>query len=567
MADKDKGSFDFSELFEKMVHILSPERSFYITSIVYGLGVSILTLAIPISVQALVNTVTFGVLLQPLLVLSILLLALLVFSGTLQAIQTFVIEKFQMHFYGRITSVMSRRLIMADGQSLDKKNGQELANKYFDVMTVQKTFTTLLTDGLAIVLQLFVGMILLAFYHPYFIIFDLLLIALLFFTWKLYGQSAIQSAIYESKAKYKVANWLEEIARVNNVFKNKKVLDDGLKKSDEVITYYLDKRFKHFKYLFKQTIILLGTYALMSSLILGLGGFLVIKQQLSLGQLVAAELIVTVIMANFLKISKYLESFYDLIAASDKLYEFYDLKQINAEKSNCQFKNRKDVELKNVEVVTASGKQFHFNYNFKAGNKYFINASTHSVRSIFTDIISKQLEIDKGEVWIGGNPIGKYNVIDIRSNLQIVNRGFIINGTIEDNLKVYNHECDRSAINEVLTAVDLISLHDQFDEGLETELKINGAPLYTSQLIRLDLARSILANPDILIITETIDQIDIVRKKKVFELLKKLDMTIIVFSNRQINVEGFDEHLKMSATEIEHLDTKTASSKKEHQDD
>ena len=74
----------------KISLILRPETPFYLVSIVYGVAVSVLTLAVPISVQSLVNTVTFGFLIQPLIVLSIVLLSILLFSSVLNALQTYL---------------------------------------------------------------------------------------------------------------------------------------------------------------------------------------------------------------------------------------------------------------------------------------------------------------------------------------------------------------------------------------------------------------------------------------------------------------------------------------------
>jgi putative ABC transport system ATP-binding protein len=310
----------------KIKLILNPEYPFYISSIIYGIGVSVLTLAIPISVQSLVNTVAFGVLTQPLVVLSIVLLLLLLFSGVLNALQVYVIELFQRRFFARTTLEVTQKLLKSSHEFVYQQNAVEFTNRFFDVMTVQKSFTTLITGGVAVILQTLVGLILLAFYHPYFLVFDILLIISLYYIWALFWRDALGTAVVESKAKYKVASWLEEVARENLFFKSNSRMEYALKVSDKNVIHYLDSRSKHFKTVFYQTILLLGTYALMSSLILGLGGYLVIEGQLTLGQLVAAELVVTVILASFSKAGKFLESFYDLFAAIDKLSQFYDLK-------------------------------------------------------------------------------------------------------------------------------------------------------------------------------------------------------------------------------------------------
>jgi putative ABC transport system ATP-binding protein len=345
------------EVWQKLLLVLRPERSFYFTTIIYSIGVSILSLGVPISVQALVNTVTFGVLLQPLVVLSFVLLALLVFSGALNALQYYIVEIFQRHIYTRITVDMTMKLLNVKFKDLERQNSTKLINRYFDVMTIQKSVTTLLTGGIDIILQTFVGLLLLAFYHPYFLAFDFVLVIFLWLSWVLFWKRAVQTAVYESKSKYEVASWLEEMSRLNLFFKTEKRKRYALEKADTKVLDYIENRTRHFKYSFMQNITLLATYAFMSAFVLGLGGFLVIEGELTIGQLVAAELVVTVILYNFAKSGKYLLSFYDLYAAVDKISVFYDLK---SEDNSERFELEKDdlftfdLDLQDVEIKTSS---------------------------------------------------------------------------------------------------------------------------------------------------------------------------------------------------------------------
>lgn len=534
-------NYTYRELFFKVQKILGPENSFYITSIVYGVGVSLLTLAIPISIQALVNTVTFGVLLQPLVVLSILLLGLLIFSGFLKAIQTYVIEMFQQRFLARTSAQITQKLLYANPKELNDKNGLELTNRFFDIMTVKKSVTLLVNDGVAIFLQLIVGMTLIAIYHPYFLLFDILLTILLILTWKLFGKSAIDTAIKESGEKYKIAAWLEELSRVNLLFKSYQSLNEGFSKSDSAINEYLNKRNAHFKLVFYQTIFLLFVYAFLSALILGLGGFLVIKQQLSLGQLVAAELIVTIIMSNFLKFSKYLESFYDLVAAVDKLSVFDELSQIEDLNTNL-VSSKFDLKFQNVMFETISGNQININFNFEHGKKYQINCASLSTRSIFTDLTYKFSRQTRGDIILAEVSFDKLNIFDIKDKVCIVDTSDVVDGTIEENLKIFNQSATSSFINEVLEVVDL-NIKNIFKDGIYTKINSSGSPLWSSQIKRLTLARAIIARPKVLILTETFDQIALNRRKTILDYLSKMDVTLILCTNKNFTSKIFDEYL------------------------
>ena len=471
------------------------------------------------------------------------LLSLLIFSGVLKALQTFIIEKFQQHFFARTASTIATKLLLADPVDLEKNNGVELTNRYFDVMTVKKSATILITDGIAMILQLLVGMILLAFYHPYFLIFDLLLVILILAVWKLFGNRAILTAIDESKQKYKVAGWLEELARANLLFKSDFSFDTAISKSDQVINSFLSERNKHFKLLFMQTILLLLTYAVMSALILGLGGFLVIKQQLSLGQLVAAELVVTVIMSNFLKFSKYLEAFYDLIAATDKIYKFNDLKSINLHgEEDIPTHNQMNLEFKNVFLNNDDTHTFCLNYKFEKGKKYKIRASSLSSRSVFTGMLYKACRPDTGEIYLGEIPYEKLGILNIREKIAILESPTIFEGSIEENLKLYKPDISIAKINEVLEIVHL-DINKYFKNGIKTQLKPSGYPMWSSQIIRLELARAILSEPEVIVVTELFDQIELKRRQSILKYLSDKKITVILFTNRESKVQVFDHYL------------------------
>jgi ABC-type bacteriocin/lantibiotic exporter with double-glycine peptidase domain len=92
----------------------------------------------------------------------------------------------------------------------------------------------------------------------------------------------------------------------------------ALERADHLIFDYLTARASHFRILMRQIVFALGMQAVASTVLLGLGGWLVISAQLTLGQLVAAELIVAVIVGSFAKLGKHMESFYDVFTPSSR---------------------------------------------------------------------------------------------------------------------------------------------------------------------------------------------------------------------------------------------------------
>ncbi|MEZ5921942.1 MAG: ABC transporter transmembrane domain-containing protein, partial [Parvularculaceae bacterium] len=316
-----------TRVFAWIFQILAPEREFYILAAIYGAGISLLSLALPISVQMLINTVANTGLVTPLAVLSLVLFGLLLISGLLNALRIHLMEIFGRRFYARMTSEIALRAVYAtDPYFLDVGKGP-LFNRYFDMVVVQKAVPDLLIGGFTVVLQALVGFLLVSLYHPLFFAFNLVFIGLIWLVFVLWGGGAVRSAVALSHAKHLTASWLEELAGSNGFFKSARHVAYALKKTDAATARYVDNHRRHFRWKFSQTLSLLIIYAAASATLLGLGGWLVIDGQLTLGQLVAAELILSAVFAGVAQLSAYLGSFYDLSAAIDELSLFFEVPQ------------------------------------------------------------------------------------------------------------------------------------------------------------------------------------------------------------------------------------------------
>ena len=253
------------------------------------------------------------------------LFTFLTFAAALRGLLSYVVEILQRRLFVRLVADLAYRLPRVRGTAFDGMHAPELVNRFFEIVTVQKAASSLLLDAVSIILQTFVGMAVLAFYHPFLLGFDLVLLMLIAFITFGLGRGAVKTAVNESIAKYAVGAWLEELVRHPTAFKLHSGHQFALDRSDRLTVDYLDARKKHYRIVLRQLLFALGLQATVATALLGLGGWLVIQGQLTLGQLVAAELIVTVIVGSFAKMGKHLESFYDLLASMDKLGHLFDL--------------------------------------------------------------------------------------------------------------------------------------------------------------------------------------------------------------------------------------------------
>ncbi len=320
-------SMNLSEIYAFLRAILGPEKAFYKLAIIYGIGISLLSLAVPVSVQMLINTVANIGLAAPLVVLASVLFVLLLVSGLLNALRIHLMEIFSRRFYARMVAEISLRTLYAQNPFFADNGKNALFNRYFDIVIIQKSVPYLLIGGFTVLLQALVGFVIVSLYHPLFLVFNITLCLLIWLIWAVWGEKAVRSAIDQSHRKHAVAGWVEDLGASNGYYKSSLHIERALKITDEKTADYIASNKAHFRYSFSQTLAFLLIYAAASAALLGLGGWLTILGELSLGQLVAAELILSAVFFGISQLGVYLASFYDIVAAVEELSHFYAVPQ------------------------------------------------------------------------------------------------------------------------------------------------------------------------------------------------------------------------------------------------
>lgn len=486
---------------------MAAERADLWVVVLYSVGIGVLSLVVPVATQSMVNTIAFGTVLQPVVLLALVVLAVLGFSSVLRALRTWVVEVIQRRVFVRVASDAVLKLLRVKIDAFDHGHGPELVNRFFDVVTVQKGGAILLVDGLAILMQTIVGLLLLAVYHPLLLGFGVMLVFAIVIILFPLGSGAIGTAVKESKAKYSFAAWLEEIARYPMTFKTPHGAAMAMSRANALADDYLAYREKHFRVLFRQIRGSLVLETLASAVLLAAGGFLVINRQLTLGQLVAAELIVAVVVGGFAKFGKQLETFYDIVAAVDKLGYLTDLP---AERSGSERLPRPD----RPAHLRLAGVSFAYeghspvirgvNWTVEQGARVAVFAASGSGKSTLFDIICG-LRRGDGLVELDGYDYRSLSVDSLREQVALVRDAEVFQGSIADNVSLGSDAAGQSEIRGALQQVGLLDTILRMPDGLATELATGGLPLSRGQGLRLAIARAILHRPRLLVIDETLD--------------------------------------------------------------
>lgn len=537
--------------FERLVGMIRPDRGDLWAVLVFSIVVGILALATPIAVEALVNTVAFGRYLQPIVILSIILLTFLGFAAAIRALSTFIVEIIQRRLFVRVVEDVAYRLPRVEQKAIDGYHPPELVNRFFDLITVQKVAAKLLLDGISLVLQTLLGMAVLAFYHPLLLGFDLVLLLCIGLIVFGLGRKAVKTAIDESASKYKVAAWLQELARHPTAFKLHGGAQFGLDRADKLTVDYLNARRTHFRILMRQILFALGLQAVAATVLLGLGGWLVIQGELTLGQLVAAELIVMNIVTSFAKVGKHLEGFYDLLASVDKLGKLFDL-PIERHDKLFHLVNSLPAALGVSDVsLNVAGPQVHKSLSFEVSPResLAIVGPSASGKSMLLDLLTGVRHANGGHITLDGIDIRELRPDSLREHVSLARGIEIFHGTIEENVHLNRPQINASDVREALAAVGVLHELMCLTDGLSTRIQTHGAPLTESQARRLMIARAIVGRPRLLLVDGTLDGLsdELLADNLASICDESRPWTVVVATGRRHVAERMDKTLNLGA--------------------
>ena len=482
-------------------------RSSVWTVVIYSAFVGLLALATPIAVQALVSTAAFGTVLQPILVLVILLLAGLLFASVLKALKTWVTEVLQRRAFVETVARLAYRLPRADFSRASVRDGTHLVHRFFDLFSAQKAAASLLLGGIDVVLAASVGMLVLAFYHPVLLAFDLVLVLCVALNVWLLGRGGVASSLEESAEKYRMAGFLSDVARARYAFRDRGGMAYAQANIDELAIRWLTARAAHFRVVMRQVIGALGTQAVASASLLGLGGWLVIERELTLGQLVAAELIVTSVVSTFTDLGKHIETYYDLVTS---LHKLDTLVSVPLERDE-----QEEQETEEAHVGTGAAELVIDDLQISAGGRtIFRGAEAHiapgerirlmgppeSGKSLLLETLFGLVRADHGRIALDGIDIREFSKPALRERVALVRGAEIVPGTVFDNVRLSRRDITPGRVRALLDMLGMTDELARLPDGLDTLIGPEGAKLTDSQAFRLTIARAVARNPGLLAI-------------------------------------------------------------------
>lgn len=529
----------------------------------YAIFAGIISLSLPLGIQAITNLIQSGRVSASWIVLIILVVFGVALVGILSLMQLRITENLQQKIFVRSSFDFGARLPKIKMSQLYNSYPPELANRFFDTMAIQKGTSKLLIDFSAAILQIVFGLILLSLYHPYFIVFGILLFCFLYFIFKFSYISGLETSLKESKFKYKVASWLQEIARNNYSFKNELNYNYGLQKNNNLVADYLNYREKHFNVIKRQFIQLIVFKIIITASLLLIGGFLVLSQEMNIGQFVAAEIIILLVINSSEKIIFGLETFYDVLTSIEKIGQVTDMEleeentfnsdtcyaNITIETENLSFKFP-DSETEILKSITLKIEQ---------GERIVISGENGSGKTTLIRILSGLIQKTYGSFFINDDTFKKINLKQYRSQIGSVTHSETpFEGTILENITFNDKNISTEDLKWAIDGVQLSTFIKSLPKGLETKVYPEGKQLSSSNAQKVLLARSIIHKPKILFYEDPTDKMDEKVANEIIDFItsEKNKWTIIVSSKNPYWKTKCNRNIIMQNGTIQ-LDSKT----------
>ena len=527
--------------FQKFIAMLRPDRRDIMYLYAYALFYSLVSLSLPLGVQAIIGLIQAGMVSTSWIILSAVVTAGVIIGGILQVLQLSISEILQQRIFTRAAFEFTYRIPRFQNASIRGQYPPELINRFFDTLNVQKGLSKILMDFSASSLQIIIGLILLSTYHPFFITFGVALIALLVAILYYTGPRGLESSIKESTYKYKIAHWLKEIARTMDTFKRAGHTELPLERTDELVNSYLEHRKRHWKVLIFQYANIVGFKAFVTLGLLIIGGLLVIQNEINVGQFVASEIVIILIINSAEKLILTMEPIYDVLTAVEKMSTVTDI-PLEEDQGSLMFDAvdtgmGASIEIQDLTYTSIDGTLTildKINITVPSGTRAVITGRNGSGKSTLLRLLAVQYEPTGGTVSFNGHPTGNLNTADLRYHVgDCFLSEDLFEGTLLENITLGRPEIELTDVEWAVEGLGLRNFIQSLPKGYETPVGPTAIPLSSSLVERILLARAIVVRPRLLLLDDIFHLFDPKERKSIIDFIwdAKQPWTLVAASN------------------------------------
>lgn len=520
----------------RILDLVKLERKEITAVYLYAILSGLIQLSLPVGMQAIIGFVLGASMRASLMVFILLVVTGVLVAGIMQVNQMKLIEKIQQKLFVRYAFAIAVHIPRLDLKKTDTIYLPELVNRFFDIPVLQKSLSKIFLDIPTASIQILFGLILLSFYHQAFILFGFILILLLWLIIRYSSHHGLQTSIDESNYKYKVAAWLEETARVIKSIKMVKSNNLFLQKTDDHVTGYLDARNRHFKILLFQYHVLVVFKTIITAAMLIVGTVLLVNQQLNIGQFIAAEIIILLVLNSVEKLIMNLDSVYDTLTSIEKISNLTEKPE--EENGSIHLPGHSSglkVEVKNMSFSYNNETKILNNISLQInpGEKVCIKGRDSSGKSTLLRLMAGAYTEFKGSILLDNTPIGNYDLDSVRSQIGVlINQQDIFTGTLWENISLGSSAANMETVSNYANKLGLDDFVATLKNGYDTMLDPTGKRLPRNVIHKILLLRALAGNPRLLLLEEPWMHFENGPRLQIIQLLNEIkNTTLVVVSN------------------------------------
>jgi ABC-type bacteriocin/lantibiotic exporter with double-glycine peptidase domain len=538
----------------RLFKLLNSERRDIKNILLFAIVSGLINLSLPLGIQAVINFLNAGQLSTSWAVLVIFVLLGISLVGFLQVRQLTITENIERKIFARAAFDFAFRLPRIKQKAVQNKYLPELVNRFFEIVTVQKGLSKLLVDFSGASIQIVFGLFLLSLYHPLFLLLGIGLMGILFLIFRITGKPGLTTSLEESKYKFEVAHWLEEIGRTMSTFKFLGNSELPIQRTDGLVDNYLTARKKHFRILVWQFGGMIAFKVLVAAGLLILGSMLVIDKQINIGQFVASEIIIVLIIGAVEKLILSMQTIYDLLTALEKIGTVTDLPLENntgTDLRDTPCDSGVEIRFNNVTFTYPDGTEpviSNFQSTIKPGERLCIRGKNGSGKTSLLKLMTGLYEEFNGTITINGFPINSLKIEALRAITgDNFNECDVFKGTLYENIHAGRGSVTSDDVLWAMKQVELLQFLEHSPDGLQTQIDPEGRRLSSGIIHKIVLARAIAERPKILLLEDSLTNLDQTERKNIYSniLNKSNGWTVIMTSNDPLIASECDSTIEL----------------------
>jgi len=514
------------------------EKKILVIIFAYALAIGVFALIVPLTVQELVNTFAYA--LQPVMIVTLagVMAFTLLLMGSFRVLQARAVEILVQRLYARIALSLTQQL----PRFSDVEFTPKYANYFMEAELLPRALVAMLADIVNVSVGGAIGLIILVMYHPYFLVFNAVLIGGFALVLTILGRGGLKSTMEVSRRHYVTMNWIQDIADNLPHFKATASMPLLLKKTDELVHAYVAARKIRSDILsgtqYKGSVI---WQAFGHSGLIAMAGWLLSIGQITLGQFVASEVIVGTLLLNLDIVARRMYAVYYVFTSLHELETLFSLPKDKEQGKLAvplpdQTVHGVRLTCKDVSFAYANAPPIfqHFNLEVAPGEKVAIFSTTSTGKTTLARVLAGLYAPTSGVI--------RYNGVDLRDlDTDALNacRGLVLDsaltlfeGTLEENITM-GRPVQYDDLRWALRFVEMDEEVDTMPLGLRTPVKSGGKGFTTSQMLRLLVARAIVTRPQVLILDGTLHSMQPALRETILRRLcsKEEPWSVIFVSN------------------------------------